>query len=89
MEHNISLNTLTQDTVTLMSEEEASVVLTKLVYELPREERTKYVNLVSTAFEFRSISAKNRSLRGDLSLFGFKFFPAQNDQNMLIGIKRK
>lgn len=89
MGNKLSLEELTAENILALSEKEVSDLLTIDIHKLPKEERTYYVNLISKAFDFRSISAKNKKLKGDLGMFGFKFFPIPNDNNFIMGIKRK
>lgn len=89
MEKKISLEELTPENVLELSEEDVSNLLIKVVEDLPKEKRSQYVNIISSAFEFRSISTKNRNLKGDLTYFGFKFFAIPYNKNLIMGIKRK
>ncbi len=85
----MSLDELTPETVSKLSEEDVSGLLNKITSDLPKERRSEYVNIINTAFEFRSISAKSRSLKGDLAIYGFKFFPIPFNDKVLMGIKGK
>lgn len=89
MGKHVTLEELTAENVLGLTEEEVSNLLYKEINELPKEKRSYYVNLINTAFEFRSISAKNRGLKGDLSMFGFRFFTIPNDSKYIMGIRRK
>jgi hypothetical protein len=85
----ISLEELTLEKVLKLSEEDVSKLLSKIVSDLPKEKRPGYVNIINTAFEFRSISSKSRSLKGDLSLYGFKFFSIPYNKKLIMGVKRR
>jgi len=85
----ISLEELTPEKVLKLSEEDVSKLLSKIVSDLPKEKRSGYVNIINTAFEFRSISSKSRSLKGDLSLYGFKFFSIPYNNKLIMGVKRR
>ena len=85
----ISLEELTLEKVLKLSEEDVSKLLSKIVSDLPKEKRSGYVNIINTAFEFRSISSKSRSLKGDLSLYGFKFFSIPYNNKLIMGVKRR
>lgn len=85
----IPLEELTPENVVKLSEEDVSNLLNKVISDLPKERRAPYVAVISSVFEFRSISSKNRSLKGDLSIYGFKFFPIPYNPKLIMGIKRK
>jgi hypothetical protein len=89
MENKIVLEKLTQENVLELSEEDVSGLLIKTIIDLPKDKRSYYVKIINTAFEFRSISSKNRNLKGDLTIFGYKFFPIPNNKSLIMGIKRK
>lgn len=85
----LSLDDLTVETVRELSEEDVFVLLTKEISGLDKEKRSGYMKIISSAFDFRSISSKNRSLKADLGIFGFKFFENPKDAKYVMGVKRK
>ncbi|MDP4187909.1 MAG: hypothetical protein Q8907_12160 [Bacteroidota bacterium] len=86
----IDFKNLTQENVWDLSEEEAFTLIQKLQNDIGKEERSPYLKIIDTAFEFRSISSKRRDIKQSLTLLGFKFFKADDKLNMLTGIfKRK
>jgi hypothetical protein len=85
----ISLEQLSTENVLKLSEEDVSNLLNKIISDLPKERRSNYVSILNSAFEFRSISAKSRTLKGDLSLYGFKFFSIPYNNRLIMGVKRK
>lgn len=85
----IPLEELTPENVVKLSEEDVSNLLNKVISDLPKERRAPYVAIISSFFEFRSISSRNRNLKGDLSIYGFKFFPIPYNNKLIMGIKRK
>jgi hypothetical protein len=89
MEKTITLEALTLENVKALSEEEVSNMLNKDILELPKEKQAFYSNIIRTAFDFRSVSKKNRTLKGDMTMYGFKFFTIPNNNSYIMGIKRK
>jgi len=85
----ISLYGLTMENVRELSEEDISYLLNRLVSDLPKEKRAKYVNIIGTAFDFRSIGMNNYSLKGDMTISGYKFFPIPYNNKLIMGVKRK
>jgi hypothetical protein len=89
MEKELTLDELTPENVTGLTEEEAFMLLNKVICELPREKRPYYENIISSAFEFRSISTKNKKLRGDLTMYGYAFFKIPHNDSLIMGMRRK
>lgn len=85
----ISFNELNLENVDNLSEEQVSNLLNKLVSELPRDRCGPYTNILSKAFDFRSIGSNNHALKGDLAISGFKFFPIPYNNKLIMGVKRK
>ena len=89
---DINIKSLTLENVWNLSEDEVFHMVQKIQEYLPKEERSQYMKIIDTAFEFRSISAKRRDMKQSLTLLGFKFFKPENDNNsnIITGIfKRK
>ncbi|MBB4036193.1 hypothetical protein GGR21_002094 [Dysgonomonas hofstadii] len=84
-----SLFELTMDNVYDLSEENVSYLLNKLISDLPREKRPPYVNIISKAFDFRSIGSSNHTLKSDLMISGYKFFPIPYNNKLIMGVRRK
>jgi hypothetical protein len=90
MEKKISLEELTLENVLELSEEDVSdLLIEEATSDMPKEKKSYYVGIISNVFDFRSISAKNRGLKGDLSYFGFKFFTIPDNKMYIRGIRRK
>ncbi len=89
MEKEISLEELSFENVTALSEEDAFNLLMKVIFDAPKEKRQNYENIIGSIFEFRSISAKNRNLKGDLSMYGFKFFSIPANNKLIMGLRRR
>lgn len=85
----ISLNDLTLENVSNLSEEDISYLLNRLVSDLPREKRLPYANIISTVFDFRSIGVTNHILKNDLTISGYKFFPIPYNNKLIMGVRRK
>ncbi|MDL2213477.1 hypothetical protein LJC72_01320 [Bacteroides sp. OttesenSCG-928-D19] len=85
----VELCEVTQENVHNFTEEEISLLLNKLVSDLPREQRAPYVQIINTAFDFRSISAKSNGLKKDLEMYGYKFFPIPANKKLVMGVRRK
>ena len=88
MGKTISLEELSPENIMELSEEDAFVLL-NIISDLPKEKQSYYENIITTTFEFRSISSSSRNLKGDLSMFGFKFFENPSNKKLLMGIRRK
>lgn len=86
---NITLDELTSKNVNDLTEENVFYLLNTLICEFPREERPQYVNIISTAFDFRSIGSGNRTLKNDLEMSGYKFFQIPYNKKLIMGVKRK
>jgi len=89
MSNKFELNNITVENVKEFEEEEVFEFLTNKISALDKEQRSQYVKIISTSFDIRSVSVKNRGLRADLKMFGFKFFTIPNDEKFVMGIKRK
>jgi len=89
MGKTISLEKLSLENVKELSEENAFVLLNSIISDLPKEKQPYYESIITTTFEFRSISSSSRNLKGDLSMFGFKFFENPSNKKLLMGIRRK
>jgi len=80
---------LTTENVRELSEEDVSNLLNKLISDFPKTRRPFYISIISTMFDFRSISSNNRMLQGNLTVAGYKFFPIPYNSRLIWGIKRK
>jgi hypothetical protein len=85
----VSLNNLTMDNVRDLSEEDISYLLNKLISDLPKDRRPPYVEIISSTFDFRSIGASNQTLKGDLSISGYKFFQIPYNNKLVMGVRKK
>jgi len=89
MEKAVSLYELTRENIRDLSEEDISLLLNRLISDLPKAKRPPYVEIIDMAFDFRSISSNNNTLKGDLTISGFKFFPIPYNTKLVWGIRRK
>ncbi len=89
MNSKVSLINLTTENIKDLDEEDIFEFLTNELSGLEKDKRSEYVKIISTTFDIRSVSSKNRGLRADLKMFGFKFFSIPNDNKFVMGIKRK
>jgi len=85
----LTLDELTLDNVSNLSEEKVSTIMSVDINKLAKEKRSQISNLICTAFDFRTISARNRTLKNDLGMFGFHFYPIPDNKHYLLGVKRK
>lgn len=89
MENQIIIEELSFEKVVEMTEAQIAEIIGNIEKESDKEKRTKMMKIVDTTFEIRTISSKNRNLRADLTFFGYKFFPMENNKIYLRGIRRK
>lgn len=89
MEKTISLEEITTENIFELSEKDVSDLLNKVICDLPKDSRSYYVNIISSAFEFRSISAKKPLLKEELGMYGFKFYAIPCNKKLIMGVKRK
>jgi|GEM_PF-1569164 len=80
----INIKNLTLENVWKLSEEEVFNMLQYMQENLPKENRSQYMKIIDTAFEFRSISSKRRDMKQSLTLLGFKFFKLESDSSSTI-----
>ena len=84
-----SFSDLTTENVSYLSEENVSILLNKLISDLPRARRPPYVEIINSAFDFRSIGISSHTLKSDLSTSGYKFFPIPYNNKLIMGVRRK
>jgi hypothetical protein len=85
----MEIKNLSDENVWGLTEEEAFHFVEQIKSEIENaEERNRYVKIIASAFEFRTVSSAQRALTGSLSKLGFQFFTV--DKRTLRGIcKRK
>jgi hypothetical protein len=83
------LMNLTLETVWELTEEEVFHLIQGLSAELDKSERNRYTKIIDSAFDFRTVSKKQRVLISSLSKYGFKFFPVENTATLRGICKRK
>ncbi|HNW51162.1 MAG TPA: hypothetical protein PKH79_08775 [Prolixibacteraceae bacterium] len=82
---------LTVQNVWNLSEEDAFNMVQTLQTEYSKEDRSPYLKVIDSAFEFRTISSKRRDMKQSLSLLGFKFFKPQDNSGstMITGVFKR
>lgn len=80
------LENMTNDTVWELSEEEAFKLVMFIQKEVEKEEQTKYLKIIESAFKLRTISSRNRALKQDLTYIGYKFFKVKEQKGVLTGV---
>ncbi len=86
----VDLMELTQENVWDLTEEDVFSLVKTVQTDVEKEKRSHYMKIIGSAFEFRTISSKRRDLKKNFEVYGYKFFPAGDNPNMLTGIyKRK
>jgi hypothetical protein len=89
MENQTIIEDLTLDNVGTLTETQVSEIANTIEKEPEKEKRSQLMKILETAFEFRTISAKNRNLKADLSFMGYRFFPVEQNKVFLRGIRKK
>lgn len=89
MNKTLTIDQITPQNIELLSEEEIYDVLNIVIRSLPKEQRSEYVNILKQKFDFRSISPTKNYLRKDMIMYGYKFFDIPNNNQLIMGIKRK
>jgi hypothetical protein len=89
MENRIFIEELTKENVELLTEEQAAEVISEIGIEQDKDKRSRLMKIVETAFKLRTISARNRNLKADQAFFGYKFFPAVENNVYARVIRRK
>jgi len=86
----IDIKTLSEEDIWKLTEEDVFNLVETLKTCMKKEESMPYFKLIDSAFEFRTISARRRDLKQDLSKAGFKFFKREvNHSNQLVGIYKR
>jgi hypothetical protein len=86
----MEIKDLSYENVWNLTEEEAFHLVEKIMAEVEgKEERNSYAKIVSSAFEFRTVSSSQRSLIANLSMLGFQFFKVEDTTTMRGICKRK
>jgi transcriptional regulator CtsR len=87
----MEINELTATTVWQLSEEDAFMLIDKIMKEVTdKDEKNALTKIISQAFDFRTVSKSKKAMIQSLSLLGFKFFSLENEKNILRGLcKRK
>jgi hypothetical protein len=80
---------ITIENVSKLSEEEVYNLLNTVIRNIPREKRSHYMNIVKTVYDFRSISPTKSYLKKDMMVYGYKFFSIPDNNELIMGIKRK
>lgn len=80
---------LNNELIARLTEDEIYDLLDRVIRPLNAIERTRYMDLLRTRFDFRSIQQTKNYLRKDMEAYGYKFFKIPNNDNMIMGIKRK
>jgi len=88
MEPVIKMENLIIENVKELTEDQAAELLNLIETEPDREKRSHCTRILQTSFEFRTIAAKSRNLKGDLAFLGYKFFPVANNPRFLRGIRK-
>lgn len=89
MEKIASIKEITPENLCKLSREDVYDLLNTVVRGLPKEERSYYMDIIRTVFDFRSISPTKNYLRKDMIAYGYKFFPIPQNDKLIMGIKRK
>lgn len=85
----VNIDGLKVEDIDKLSEEEVHHLMYTQIAKLPKDHRSRYMDMLRTTFDLRSISPVKRNLRKDMMLYGYKFFPIPNNNDLIIGIKRK
>lgn len=89
MENQTIIEDLTLDNVGTLTETQVSEIANTIEKEPEKERRSQLMKILETAFEFRTISTKNRNLKADLSFMGYQFFPVEQSKVYVRGIRKK
>lgn len=84
---------ITKEELTIANAKELTVaqaaeLLNQIEQEPDKEKRSAYAQMLGSAFEFRSISARSRNLKHDLSFYGYQFFPIANNTSFIRGVRK-
>ncbi|MDR1102512.1 MAG: hypothetical protein LBL42_02025 [Tannerella sp.] len=87
----MELKELTASNVWDLTEEEAFRLTERIMTEMEsREERNAKIKMISSAFDFRTVSRSKKAFIQSLSMLGFQFFAVENEKTILRGLcKRK
>jgi hypothetical protein len=89
LQEKSELMDLTAETVWDFTEEDVFHLLEQLSVVLDKNEKSHYMKIIDSAFDFRTVSKKQRMLIESLSKYGFKFFPVESSSSLRGICKRK
>jgi len=89
MGKSISLEQLTMENVRELSEKEVSEMLNRLISDYPKSLRPQYTDILSSTFDFRSISSHKSDLKDKMVRSGYKFFPIPYNSKLVMAVKNK
>ena len=89
MEAISSIEQLTPESISRLTESEVYDVLCKVLRPLNPDKRKTFMDLMRTYFDFRSIHLSRRNLKKDMERYGYVFCKISEKDEMIMGIKRK
>jgi hypothetical protein len=84
----VTLENLSLENVWELSEKDVSTMLSRLISDYPKDRRPYFTEMLSLAFEFRSISANSNELKDKMTRSGYKFFPIPYNTKLIMAIKK-
>lgn len=89
MKEITTVDEITDDAISKLTEEEAFNLIYTVISPLSAEKRAVYVNKLKAQFDFRTIQQQKRTLKKDMMMCGYKFFNHPHKADFIMGVKRK